>query len=171
MSKAEVLKLCGVSDETFRTVIRPMLAADHSRRETSRGNPLRFFAPAVVAVLVQRAAAADIDDPMLAGDGSPALERYRLARAKLAELDFSQRCGQLVPVADFVGMLGPLSAILRGAGDELGIKYGADAQRLLNDSLDEFGRQVEERLSPLVPAVPTTTTTEVSTDDDGDKQA
>src|SRR4051812_14117329 len=46
----------------------------------------------------QVARTASPDDPLLAGGDSPNLERYRKAKAELAEMDAAERRGQLADV-------------------------------------------------------------------------
>jgi len=69
---------------------------------------------------------------------SPSLERYRAAKAKLAELAYEQACRTVLPVAEvraaIVGMTGPL----RRAGEELGRRFGPEAQKVLNDAISNY---------------------------------
>jgi len=44
---------------------------------------------------------APVDDPLLDGPDSPALERYRAARASLSEIELQQRQRQLINVDEF----------------------------------------------------------------------
>ena len=83
------------------------------------------------------------DDPMLAGVDSPALERYREERAKLARLDRLAREQSLLPRDSMREVLGRIARILRSAGESLGRQYGPDAQDLLNEALDDYSGEVE----------------------------
>lgn len=85
-------------------------------------------------------------DPLLVGSDSPALERYRLARAKHEELDLAERERQLVSREDLHSWLVQLSNTLRAAGDRLQRMHGVDALRIVEEALDEFDRQVKEKL-------------------------
>ncbi len=78
---------------------------------------------------------ADVD-PLLAAGASPALERYRLAKAQLAELDLAQRKGQLVDVAILKNTLGRWAAIWRRVGERMGKRYGTDGTEIFNEALD-----------------------------------
>lgn len=89
-------------------------------------------------------AGSDGDDPLLAGVNSPALERYREERAKLARLDRLEREGSLVERAALQELLAPLAAMLRAAGENLERQFGIEAAQLLNDVLDDFERDVVE---------------------------
>lgn len=55
-----------------------------------------------LAANAQRLSAPETDDPMLAGASSPALERYRLARAQREELELAARRGELVDVDELL---------------------------------------------------------------------
>src|SRR5262245_44312790 len=83
----------GCSLPTF-DMIRPRLSASDQRK--GRGNSIEFRMPAVIAAwkdynVEQR-------DPLMAGpvDDSPGLERYRNAKARLAEMDVAERDNELV---------------------------------------------------------------------------
>jgi hypothetical protein len=83
------------------------------------------------------------DDPLLEGASSPALERYREERAKIARLDRLQREGQLLPRNEVKEALGRIAAILRGAGESLARQFGAAAAELLHEALDDARREME----------------------------
>ena len=80
-----------------------------------------------------------------AGDGtsSAALERWRTAKAGLAELDLEQRRGDLVDPREFNRLLLRFTTILRGCGETLQRQYGADAQSLLDEGIDEIEREID----------------------------
>lgn len=88
-----------------------------------------------------RLAAGD-EDPMLAGSTSPALERFREERAKLARLDRLEREGKLLARDKVHDGLARIATILRGAGDTLQRQFGPDALELLNDALDDAQREI-----------------------------
>ena len=85
-------------------------------------------------------------DPMLSGKSTPALEDYRKWRAKLAELDFRAREGELVPREQIHQGHIILAALLREFGETLQREFGPDAHRLWEDLLDDYQREVD-RLS------------------------
>ena len=76
-------------------------------------------------------------DPLLAEGDSPALERYRLAKAKLAELDLENRKGDLIEVAKCRDLLARWAVVLRRMGERLAKRYGNDASLTVNESLSE----------------------------------
>ena len=135
LSKADTLTLLGRSSEYFRTAIQPHLADEHAQRCDGRGKPWRFYAPAVVAIALEGVESAT--DPLLTGGDSPGLERYRLAKAALAELDLANRKGELIDVGKCKDMLSRWATIIRRMGERLGKRFGNDASEAVNDSLDE----------------------------------
>ena len=83
------------------------------------------------------------EDPlMLTGGPSEALERYRAARAAIAELDLKEREGRLVPAGVYMPVMAHLAGILRRAGHRLVREFGNGAGEILNEAIDEFERQV-----------------------------
>ena len=82
--------------------------------------------------------AAPVDDPLLQVGDSPALERYRSARAKSAELDLALRKKELVDLEKLRLLLGRWHTVLRRTGERLGRRCGADAQAILDEALDEL---------------------------------
>lgn len=84
----------------------------------------------------------DLDD-MLVGTGSPALERYREERAKLARLDRLDREQQLLPRDEVREALSQIATILRGAGETLQREFGAGAADILYEALDDADREID----------------------------
>ena len=85
----------------------------------------------------------DSDDPLLGGENSPALERYRDERAKLARLDRLEREKTLLPRDQVHELLGQIAALLRGAGENLQRQFGSDAHAVLDEALDDADREIE----------------------------
>lgn len=90
------------------------------------------------------ARAPDEDDVLLALGSSPALERYREARARIAELQADEAEGTYVNVARMQAGLQRMAAILRDAGDRLQKRHGPDAKALLDEHLDAFEALIPE---------------------------
>ena len=83
------------------------------------------------------------DDPM-SGPSTPALERWRIAKAILAELTVDQRKENLLARAKVHEGLARFAGILRAAGEALGRQYGSDAQAVLDEALDDCQRVIGE---------------------------
>jgi phage terminase Nu1 subunit (DNA packaging protein) len=105
------------------------------------GATLRYKAIDVVAALVEyRISQLKIegeDAALLAGDETPGLERMRLARADILEMERDKLHGKLVPIDELSTPLAQLGALIRNAAAKLARKYGNDAPELLNQAVDE----------------------------------
>ena len=97
----------------------------------------------------RKLAALSTGDPLLDGESTPALERYRNARAILAEMDIEERSGQLIrrDVAHDNLML--IASLLRGAGVVLQRQFGDEAHTILDEALDEAERVIEREFAFL----------------------
>lgn len=82
------------------------------------------------------------DDPLLAGPVSPALERYRAARADREELAYERDLGKWMERDKVHEALAKLAKLLRDAGDALQRQHGQDALAILQESLADFDREV-----------------------------
>jgi hypothetical protein len=76
-------------------------------------------------------------------ESSPALERYREERAKLARIERLEREGSVIPRGMVHEVNARLASILRRAGEALQRQFGPDAAMILNDALEDFARVVE----------------------------
>jgi transcriptional regulator with XRE-family HTH domain len=85
------------------------------------------------------------DDPLMDGD-SPGLERYRMAKAKLAELDLESRKGELIDREKARDILGRWATLIRRMGERLAKRWGNEAATMVNDTLEECRLIVEESL-------------------------
>lgn len=87
----------------------------------------------------------EADDPLLAADvDSPGLERYRLAKAALAEYDLEARKRELIEREKARATLARLASILRRLSERLGKRYGPDASIAVNNAVLEFLRIVDD---------------------------
>ena len=85
------------------------------------------------------------DDPLLDGD-SPALERYRLAKAKHAELDLEARKSELIERDKCRDVLARWATVIRRMGERLAKRHGKDAATSVNRSLEECERIIKKEL-------------------------
>lgn len=79
----------------------------------------------------------DPADPLI-DDGTPteALERLRLANAKLSELKYAKETRELVPVGELHALLSAMTSRIRESGERLGRTYGRDAQLIVDEAID-----------------------------------
>ena len=86
------------------------------------------------------------DDPLLAGSDSPNLERYRAAKANLAEMDAAERSGRLVDVDVFTEWFAnEVAGPLRRATAVLAARFGPDAESLVTAALAKAEAAIEKR--------------------------
>ncbi len=83
-------------------------------------------------------------DPDMSGPTSLAQERYRLAKAELAELDLAERRKELVPRHEVHLVMGQVAGVLRTAGGVLQKRWGAEARQVLDRALDNAARLVDQ---------------------------
>lgn len=79
----------------------------------------------------------EIDALMAAGEGSPALERWRLARAAQEEIKLEQMKQEVLPVDMVRNAYARIAATLRDTGDRLQRLFGAEPFDVFTEGLDE----------------------------------
>ena len=84
-------------------------------------------------------------DALLLGPDSPALERYRDERAKLARLDRLEREHHLLPREDVHQTMTRIAFIIRQAGEVLNKEYGRDAAAILTDAIDDAQKEMDTK--------------------------
>lgn len=82
-------------------------------------------------------------DPLLTGGTSPALERYREQRARLAEMDVEAREKSLLPREKIREVFIRMSVLMRQAGEQLLRQYGEGAYRILEDAITNGERELD----------------------------
>lgn len=85
-------------------------------------------------------------DPMLVDESdSPALERYRLAQAKLREMDIEERSRNLIDrEAAVVGFM-QAAALIRASHERLQLEFGPDAHAIVEEAMDAAIKLVSEQ--------------------------
>ena len=78
---------------------------------------------------------------------TPSLERGRMAKAELAELQLEERRGLVIPREDVHEGLMEFAKVLRGAGDRLQRQHGSAAYEILDDALTSAIAAVERTLA------------------------
>lgn len=85
-----------------------------------------------------------IDIPAdMQGEPTEALERYRLAKAKLAERELRVLDRELVPASELHAVLSAAASRIKGCNQRLGREFGPDAQRILNESVQAAGELID----------------------------
>jgi hypothetical protein len=139
-TRGEAAALVALSTRQFDEAIRPLIEKSSIR---GGGKTLRFAGPGVVsAMLAYRSETAkppvdDDVDPLLAIGDSPALERYRLGKAKMIEMDLAEREKATVQLDALREGFRPFASILRSAGERLARQYGNDAAAIYNEALED----------------------------------
>jgi len=95
----------------------------------------------------------DSDEAITAGKDSPALERLRDEKARIAKLDRLLKEGALLPRAEVHGLLTRLGGILKGTGERLQRDHGAAALEILNEGLADFEHEMAAKFGEQAPAV------------------
>lgn len=139
-SQADLAEACGVSLATIQHWARigmPGKPGSYDFREVFQWS--RTSGPCA-----HRKANKQEADPLLPDEDvdSPGLERYRQAKASLAELELEERKQSLIPIESIRTTLGQWASQLRSMGDVLGRDFGAEAQKIVNDTLDECERLI-----------------------------
>jgi hypothetical protein len=150
LSQTSAARLLGVARSTLAE------AADAPRSADGTYPGARLVRWFLSRRLAESAAAGD---PMLAVGDSPALERYRRARASLAELDYAERCGSVTSTEVLFAELLPIMQRVRTAGELLGREFGPAAQAVLTTAVDECCAELTRRMEP-----PVDTASDVTTD-------
>jgi hypothetical protein len=99
-----------------------------------------------LAANATKLAALDGDDPMMAVGNSPALEEYRKWSAQAMKLKVLRLEQSLVPLSDIHEELVRLARLIRQASERLGRKFGAEAQEIVDEALDDWERELERWL-------------------------
>jgi len=128
LSQKEVAWLIGLTDRQVRN------CDDCPRRDDGK-----YDAAAVVQWHVERSTS----DPMVSSESTPALERWRLARARTAEDDLATRRGQLVEADVVRECAGRAFAPIRRFAEEQIKQYGGVTQDAWNDAVERFRRELQ----------------------------
>lgn len=150
VTRQEIAALLDVTLPYFDREVRPLIPAADVRRQS---RPHRYRGRAVIDAWVRKEIArntrsgprhkrngggpTDSDDPLLVGASSPALERYRSARAEAAELDLDVRRGRLVEADSFRVGVERIAAILREAGESMERSGFREARDMLVEAIDD----------------------------------
>lgn len=111
----------------------------------------------------------DDADPLLSeAIDTPALERYRTARAKMVELEYEKACRTVMPVEDVREAFAGAAGHLRKLGESLAKQFGPAAQQMLNDGIDEYAQIIAAKFGDSERSAPVAGDDAAGTDQDGD---
>lgn len=89
-------------------------------------------------------ATAAMDDLIVAAGDSPNLERYRLAKAQLAELELEQKRRAVIPREMARNALGRIASLWRRYGERLGKRHGPEEVLSFNETFEEARRVIDD---------------------------
>lgn len=92
-------------------------------------------------------AAKGLEDPMLGGGDSDALEEYRRVRTLQERIRLRDMQGDMIPRAMIHGILIRGAAVLKETGEFLVRQYGEEAGRLFADGIQEMRRVLDSLLT------------------------
>jgi len=128
-------ELLGKTPSGVRRSFVPLLPPEAIVAEPT---PCHLHAPTLIDALIARAKASILtSDPMAAEADSPALERWRAAKAELAEYELAEKRETVVPIEAVKDEMTAFSDSLRRFGERLMRRYGPDASRDMNKALDQ----------------------------------
>jgi len=150
IGRTQAAAFLDVSETFLDKEIRPFLDKRDTRKD-SRGR-VQVYGRAIVDFMVRRSleqqtkplAAVGDDAELFAGPDGPHVERWQKARAEKLEIEVAQLRGQLVPRESVRGGLAKVAALFRDFGDQLQKRHGAEAHRLLEETLNEVERVIQE---------------------------
>jgi phage terminase Nu1 subunit (DNA packaging protein) len=90
----------------------------------------------------------DEDAALMAGEG-PAIERWRLAKAQIAEIELEQKRQRLLPIDEIHRGLARSASIMRRAGERLERLFGPDARKIFDEAIDNAIRTAESGLGEI----------------------
>jgi len=138
LTRAELARAFGLTETGLKKSVLPLVAPSHVRTERCRsGSRLLYYGRGVIEAWAAKQAARHRKPDPLESAAGPAAERYRAAKADMAEMDRDHRLGELVPTALLRECHSVFSSILQRTGDALQRTCGPDAHRIFEEGLDE----------------------------------
>lgn len=149
LTQRQMAEALRVTSRHFRERYQPHVAPSSMVGE---GSNLRFHLGAIRDILDAELAKAEAkrsgnDDPMFADADSPALERYRTAKAAQEEIKLAEMRGEFASMARVRERLDSGAAILRRCGEQIERQYGDGPATLFREHLDEWAKGLEIDLS------------------------
>jgi hypothetical protein len=132
-------RVFGTTPQNFDKTYRPAAPVDAVKKD---GREVYFNCRRLLDGLLeqakrQRPQGGD-GDPLLADGDSPGLERYRNAKADLAEMERDRQRKQIVRVDEIEPVLMQLAGVMRSASENLARQFGNEAAGIVNEAVDEW---------------------------------
>ena len=108
-------------------------------QECPRNDDKTYDLPAVVAWRLDQIE----HDGAVAVARGEAAERFRAAKADLAELDLAERRGELISVTDMDAFATRLVALVRSVAEQVQRKYGPESLSLFEKARDQMEKEIE----------------------------
>lgn len=143
LHQAAAAWLIGVSADSLRRSVDAPRGDDDDDDDDS---PRKYSGRDLVAWAIERTDQTPGGDTMMVSSDSPALERYRLARAEGAELDIAERKQVLLRRDEVHEGLTIIAGILRRAGQRIKL-VSSESHQILNDAIDDADRVVQARFA------------------------
>ena len=144
LSKQDVADLLGKQHEFVRSQIIPRIPDSGKRRGRGRGAPWAMLGSAVVAAYIEYIAEASTGDPeSYSSTSSPAMERQRLARARMLEWELAEKQRQLVSVELFQRIIEEAFVPLRRFAEEQIKEHGNGTADAWAEAVDDFTKGIE----------------------------
>lgn len=141
-SITEAAEIFGLTVMGFRTSILPLVQEEDRRKP--KPNVVLLRARGVIEAYAAKLAARSTERPttdddavMMAGGNSPALERFRAAKAELTEMEVARQRRTHVNTRDFHDLLMRFASLVRKGGEILQRRFGPDAADIHNRAVDE----------------------------------
>lgn len=147
VKKATLAAMLDISDMSVELYLGKLIPADAFRGE---GLTLEFHGRSIItawaiknfAKVAASVPGSGVDEMLVEGD-SPALERYRNARAAMSELDLAERRGELVNLIEFRDVHQRAARVLRKTGEQLQRKCGHEAWEIFDEGLVAAARGID----------------------------
>lgn len=144
LSKQDAADLLGKQHEFIRTQIIPRMPESGKRRGGGRGAPWELLGSAVVSAYVEYVAEITTGDPeSYSSTSSPAMERQRLARARILEWELAERQKQLISVELFQRVTETAMLPLRRFAEEQIKEHGNGTADAWKEAVEEFAKEIE----------------------------
>ena len=146
-SRRKCCEIVGISIKHLEQHVLSLVPKKHIDHE---GRKIWIYMPGLIKALrkhdVQKAVAGSVDasgDPLLAGSNSPALERYRDEKWKIAKIGRLELEGQVIPREQVHEMLARVANVYRGLLEDLEKEFGRGPADRVHEALSEAEREEE----------------------------